>query len=127
VLIRRDPLSRREGPVRFQPRTYPDLYKIIAKVATNVVRLCPLVDPAGPVPVSQPVNGDRLVRVELPELVLDPNAPRRLEIQEESSETWNAWNVEKFAADGRVRLRDARDARVARWFDLSKVKYRWLC
>ena len=127
VLIRRDPMSRREGPVRFQPRTYPDMYRVTAKVGTNTVRVCPLVDPAGPVPVAQPVNGERLVRVELPELNLDPHAPRKLEIHDRETDSWVAWNVERFAVDGRVRLRRCDDERTCRWFDLSNVKYRWLC
>ena len=127
VLIRRDPMSKREGPVRFQPRTYPDLYRVTAEVGVNTVRVCPLVDATGPVPVTQPINGERLVRVELPELNLDPHAPRKLEIHDKDADSWVSWNVERFSVDGRVRLRRGDDSRVCRWFDLSNVKYRWLC
>jgi len=127
VLIRRDPMSKREGPVRFQPRTYPDLYRVSAKVGVNTVRLVLLVDPAGPVPITQPVNGDRLVKVELPELELDPRAPRRLELYDRDTDNWVPWTIEKYSVDGRVLLRRVDNTRIANWTDLSVVKYRWVC
>ena len=37
VAIRREAFSRREGPLRFQQRTYPHLYRMSKKVSTNTV------------------------------------------------------------------------------------------
>ena len=126
VAIRREASARRDGPLRFQQRTYPDLYRVKAKVGTHTVTVESVSDPTAAVPVLQPVNADRLVRVDLPELALDPSSPRRLEIYETTTDSWRPWNVEKFSVDGRVRLRDAGDVSRVSWFDLSTVKYRWL-
>ena len=126
VAIRREASARREGPLRFQQRTYPDLYRVKAKVGAHTVTVESVSDPTASVPVLQPVNSDRLVRVDLPELALDPASPRRLEIYERSLDAWRPWAVERFSVDGRVRLRDTRDASWVSWFDLSTVKYRWL-
>ena len=84
-------------------------------------------DPSGPVPVTQPVHSERLVRVELPELDLDPRSPRRLEIYDRDTDSWIAWNVERYSVDGRVLLRRVDNARIANWTDLSTLKYRWTC
>ena len=83
------------------------------------------VDPSGAGPFVQPLDVERFVKVDLPELALDPAAPRRLELYSETSDSWTAWNVERYSVDGRVRLRQANDASNCEWVDLSQVRCRW--
>ena len=112
--------------MRFQQRTYPDLYRVSKKVGANTVVVESVTDRTAAVPVLQPSHTDRLVKVDLPELALDPSSPRRLEVYMEETDSWRAWNVERFAIDGRVKLRDALLPDKCAWVDLSSVKYRWL-
>ena len=126
VAIRREASVRREGPLRFQQRTYPELYRVSKKIGTHTVTVEPVTDRTAAVPVLQPINADRLVKVDLPELTLDPSSPRRLETYMEETDSWRAWNVERFSIDGRVLLRDVLLPAKCEWLDLSTVKYRWL-
>ena len=61
----------------------------------------------------------------MPELELDANQCRRLEIHEPGADTWDAWDVEKFAVDGRVLLRSVIRPATADWTDLGSKRYRW--
>ena len=85
-----------------------------------------MTDRTAAVPVLQPIFTDRLVKVDLPELTLDPSSPRQLEIYMEETDSWRAWSVERVAIDGRVLLRDVLLPAECEWLDLSTVKYRWL-
>ena len=77
-------------------------------------------------PFLQPLFAERLVRIDMPELELDANQCRRLEIHEPATDTWEAWDVEKFAVDGRVLLRSVIRPATADWTDLGSQRYRWV-
>ena len=67
-----------------------------------------------------------LVRLDMPELGLKPGQPRQLEMKESSFDPWNNYVLERFGADGRVRLLlEGGAAQARKWVDLSKREYRW--
>jgi hypothetical protein len=76
----------------------------------------------------QPLNAERLVRLDLPELELDPRQPRKVEIQRDSAGDWETMKISRFSADGRVFLvREGDDpSEHGEWLDLSTVRYRYL-
>ena len=79
------------------------------------------------VPKFQPLHAERLVRLNMPELGLQPGKPRRLEMRESSVDPWNTYVLERFGADGRVRfLLEGGAAQTRKWVDLTKREYRWL-
>jgi hypothetical protein len=128
VLIKREPTARREGPLRFQDRAYPHVYKIVDSIGDTFKVAC-WHDPLRPVPVKNPIHADRLVKLDMPELELRPDQPRTLEILEpdaDPEEGWVRWRVERFARDGMVQLRREDQPGVADWFDLSRTRYRWV-
>ena len=61
----------------------------------------------------------------MPELDLDHRQRRRLEIHEQNTDEWKAWTVERYAIDGRVRLRNVTNPAYYEWVDLSTKRYRW--
>ena len=74
-----------------------------------------------------PLNAERLVKLDMPELELSPDQPRRLELRERPTQPWSEYVITRFGVDGRVRLEVAGGAaQDARWVDLSKCEYRWL-
>ena len=76
---------------------------------------------------TQPLHAERLVKLDMPELELSPDQPRRLELRETPLQPWNEYTIDRFGADGRVRLCLAGGAAQTRkWVDLSKCEYRWL-
>ena len=76
---------------------------------------------------KQPVHAERLVRLDMPELELSPDQPRRLEMRERPTQPWNTYTIDRFGADGRVRLRlEDGAAQTRQWYDLTKCEYRWL-
>ena len=75
----------------------------------------------------QPLHAERLVRLDMPELGLEPGQPRRLEMRESVTDPWNIYVLERFGADGRVRLLlEGGAAQTRKWMDLTKCEYRWL-
>ena len=124
VAVRVGPSALRDGPLRLQPRTRLELYRVRRKIRPRAVSLVSAVDPAAAAPFVQPLNAERLVKVDLPGLALDPAAPRRLVLDSETT-TWAAWNVKRYSVDGRVRLRQVNDASKCEWVDLSQLRYRW--
>ena len=128
VLLKRNPSTRREGPLRFQGRVYEDIYRIV-QGSHPTFRLRPVGDPNKPIPVRQPVSADNLVKLDMPELELDPDAPRVLEIQEDRTDPESAWvryKLEGFSVDGSVKLRNQSTPAEVQWVDLSKKRYRWM-
>ena len=128
VLIKREPTATRTGPLRFQPRTYPKVYRVV-RGGPAAFRLQDLHEPDKGPPVRNPVNAERLVRLDMPELTLKPGQPRVLETLEPEGDPvdgWVRWFVEKFAADGMVLLRQVDQPRNKEWVDLSRKRYRWV-
>ena len=75
----------------------------------------------------QPLHAERLVKLDMPALGLEPGQPRRLELRESALDPWNTYNIERFGADGRVRLQlEGGAAQTRKWVDLTKCEYRWL-
>ena len=124
VLVRREPTAKREGPLRFQPRVYPGVYRICRKIEKHTFRVEDPVDPRSETPFMQPLNADRLVKIDMPELQLDVDQNRKLEIEEAG--IWVPYNIERFAPDGRVQLRRTDGVEDRRWCDLSEHRYRWV-
>ena len=85
-----------------------------------------LVDAAKALPFLQLVNAERLVRVDLPALGLEPGGPRRLEICAPDGDSWERWEIERFAVDGRVRLKHLDEPGRVEWRDLTQHRYRWV-
>ena len=83
-----------------------------------------LVDKTKSVPFRQPVHAERLVKLDMPELELRADQPRRLEMRTSEIQPWNEYTIERFGVDGRVCLR--LDGGGAEWHDLSQCEYRWL-
>ena len=129
VLITRETSVRREGATRFQEKTYPEIFRIKKGLQhTFWVEYVGKRDETPP--FKQPLPAARLIKLDLPRLELDPDQPRKLEIHrpgcEESDEGWEAWRIEKFAADGQVQLRNEIHPDTVEWVDLSEKRYRWL-
>ena len=127
VLLSREPTVERKGPTRFQSRVYPGVYVIKRKVSPSTFVIGDSADPHAVIPVRQPLHADRLVRLDMPELELSPEQPRRLELRTGPGEDWNTYVIERFGVDGRVRLMlEGGAAQTRKWVDLSEHEYRWL-
>ena len=86
-----------------------------------------LVDEDRPIPFTQPLHADRLVKLDMPELTLEPGQPRRLQLREGVADVWTEYYIDRFGADGRVRLNlPDGAAQSRRWVDLTTCEYRWL-
>ena len=85
-----------------------------------------MVEPGGQTPFEQPLKADRLVRLDMPEIPLDPGQPRIFEVLNEDNETWHRWRIERFAADGKCLCRRDGDVGRVEWMELSKYRYRWV-
>ena len=83
-----------------------------------------LVDKSAKLEFRQPIHAERLVRLDMPELELSPDQPRRLEMRTAATQPFNEFVIERFGADGRALLRT--DGGGAAWHDLSRCEYRWL-
>ncbi len=127
VLIKKDPTVDRVGALRFQPRVYPGVYRIKRKVDRHTFYVEDVADPNARLGFLLPLNASRLVRLDMPELALSEAQPRRLETRRRDGEDWMTCTVERFAADGRVSLREETEGSTAFWVDLSECEYRWLC
>ena len=79
VLVRREPTVRREGPLRFQSRVDPEVYKIKKNIARHTFVVESIVQPQLEPPFLQPLHAECLVRIDMPELELDANQCRRLD------------------------------------------------
>ena len=114
----------RNGPARFRARTYPGIFVIKRKISPAAFEVEDLVDKTTSVPFTQPLNAERLIKLDMPELELRPGQPKRLEMRQRETQPWGEYTVERFGLDGRVSLRTPGGA--AQWVDLSKCEYRWL-
>ena len=126
-MVCREATVRREGPTRFQSRVYPGVYVIKRKVSPTTFVVEDLADKEKAPAFRQPLHAERLVKLDMPELGLSPDQPRRLELRETPLQPWTEYTIDRFAADGRVRLSlPDGAAQTRKWVDLSKCEYRWL-
>ena len=102
VLVKREATVRREGPTRFRTRVYEGVYVIVRKVSPGTFVVGDLVDKDYVCPFKQPVSAERLVKLDMPELELEPGQPRRLELRETLQDDWGQYTIEKFGADSLV-------------------------
>ena len=126
TLVRREPTVKREGPLRFQCRAYPEVYKISKKLGRHTFIVKSVVEPESETPFHQPIHAERLIKVDMPELDIDPDQPRKLEVHDPASDEWKPHEVLRFSVDGRVLLRDLANPVTSTWTDLATKRYRWI-
>ena len=125
VLVNRpSEASGYEGLVRVRPSTYAGIYKVHVEISPTTFNAVDFADPSRELQFSQPSHADRLIRLDLPELELVPDQPRKLEIQDDDWVTWTVKKISRFSADGRVFLHDM-DGGSGEWYDLAKERYRY--
>ena len=124
VLVKREPTVRREGPTRFQSRVYDGVFVIKRKISPTTFEVEDLVDKKRALGFTQPLHAERLIKLDMPELELRPDQPRRLEMRTSEAQPWNEYEIERFGVDGRVSLRVPGGG--AEWYDLTQCEYRWL-
>ena len=130
VFARREkvPDRERKGPTRFHERVYDGIYVIVKKVSPTTFVVEDLVDKSFDPPFLQPLHAERLVKLDMPELELRPDQPRRVEIRERETQLFNMWKIERFGSDGRVFVRldgaAADDMSSGEWIDLTRCAYR---
>ncbi len=132
VLVKKEPTIKRDGPSRFQSRVYPETYKIAKKVGRLTFEVVSITDPTDGVPFLNPLHAERLVKLDMPELELDPRQSRLVEVYDSSTESWTRYRIEKYAIDGRVMMRDVANPPLVDWHDLSELRYcefvdLWVC
>ena len=110
----------------FQSRVHPDVYKIKKKIGRLTFEVEDLTDPNQPLPFKTPLHAEHLVKLDMPELDLDPTQTRTLEILDTERDEWIKHKGEKYTVDGRVMLREVSNPQVVGWFDLSSLRYRWV-
>jgi hypothetical protein len=126
VLVRREATAGRKGPLRFQSRTYPQLYRIRKKSDKLTFKVESVVSSSAPVPFTQPLHASRLVKIDLPLVDLEPRQLRHVEVYERDADAWRLMRVDRFAVDGRVWLVPVGRGGRAAWVDLSRERYRWV-
>ena len=81
VLVRREPTRERKGPLRFQQRVYPGVYRVKKRINRHTFVVEDLADSRAELSFVQPVNAERLVKLDLPELDLQEGQLRRIEMR----------------------------------------------
>lgn len=90
VLVRREPVVSCSGPLWFQDRTYQDSFRMKRKSDRHTFEVECVVDPAVPPPMKQPLRAEHLVKLDLPEMSLEPGPKRELEVQGQETNKWQA-------------------------------------
>ena len=72
------------------------------------------------------IPSDRLIPLDMPELDVDPNQPRRIEVYDNRTDVWSEAVIEQIAVDGKVALRFKDFPSEWSWVDLTRVRYRWM-
>ena len=127
VLVRREATVRREGPTRFQSRVYEGVYKVLKKISPTTYTVGDLNDAEYVPPFKQPLHAERLIKLDMPELELQPGQPRKLELRENPLQPWNTYVIDRFGTDERVRLElEGGAAQTKKWVVLTQCEYRWL-
>ena len=75
-------------------------------------------------PIIQPLASERLVKLDMLELEINPGQPRKIEMRERETQPWNIYTIERFVQYGRSSIRLGIEE--ARWADLSQCEYRWV-
>ena len=76
---------------------------------------------------TRTLNADRLIKLDMPELELDPAQPRKVSLRKSASSEFDTYVIDRFGIDGRVRVQlEGGAASSRKWLDLSKCEYRWL-
>ena len=126
VLVKREPSSKCDGALRFQERTWPDIYRVVKGDHPSFH----LRGRTGrPTPFTNPQHARNLIKLDMPELRLDPDQPRLLELLPAGADPdagWVKYRVDKSAIDGQVLLRKVDDLLSVERFNLSTQQYRWL-
>ena len=86
VMLKLPPTVPRTGPNRFEPRCRERLWRVWQKVSPGTFRLEDALDPQIKNDYLQ--SADNLIKIELPELDLDPNQRRVIEIFSDTSGDW---------------------------------------
>ena len=128
VLVKRErDYEHASAPTRFASKVYPGTYVVKTKIGPNSFHVEDLVDKDFVPPFRNPVNADRLIKLDMPELELDPSQPRKVSVKESATGEFNTYLIDRFGVDGRVRVQlEDGAAHTRRWLDLSKCEYRWL-
>ncbi len=72
------------------------------------------------------IHAERLVPLDMPDLEVNPNQPRRLEIYDNMTREWDEAYLEQFALDGQVLLRFKKNPQNPEWSALAKRINGWL-
>ena len=128
VLVKKEIERKDPGPSRFKMSTYKEVFRVVAG-GPHAFHVRYVYDPKKALPFSLPLNAERLIRLDMPELELDPAQPRLLQMLEPDADPetgWTSWRVERHSPDGLVQLQRLDQPEVREWFDLSEQRYRWL-
>jgi len=89
VMLKLTATAPRTGPNRFEPRCRERLSRVWQKVSAGTFRLEDALDPQ--IKNDYPQSADNLIKIELPELDLDPNQRRVIEIFCDTSGDWKRY------------------------------------
>ena len=133
VMVKLPPTVSRKGPNRFQPRVRDQIWRIKKKFGPHTFELVDSADPA--ITAEYRYSAENLIKVELPEIPLDPGQRRTVEVYDNTTARWRRFRIERFGIDSRVFLTPLRqpldggvheDAGPGRWVDLTQELYRWI-
>ena len=96
------------------------------KIDVHTFRVVDVTDGVEPPYLVQPINADRLIKLDMPSLDIHPDQPRVLEILNEDGDDWSKGTIERFSVDGRAAIRYTENPEVLEWVDLSAQRYRWV-
>ena len=128
MMIKREPSGKRDGPLRFQERTYPGIYRIVDG-GPQTFRVVCWHDPGKGPPGTNSIHADRLIRLDMPELSFVAGQPRDIEMLEPDADPVDGWvryHTEKFSSDGMVLLSKGSNPHLREWVDVSTQRYRWV-
>ena len=115
------------GPKRFQSRTYPGVYRIKKKIDRNTFEIEDPDDPEREFNFRNKFHAERLIKLDMPEILLEPGSPTRIEIRDPRTNKWRKATIDKFAVDGRVHIvYDDRKASGPVRVDLQNLDYRYI-
>ena len=117
------------SPARFVRTTDRVIYRVSSVVADQAFayRICDHHAPWRKLHFQQPVSRKVLVKLDMPELEVEPvKELRRLEIFDLETKKWHRATLESMALDGRARLRYDERPAATEDVDLAGTQFRWL-
>ena len=102
VKVRLPPDQKREGPLKFMPRCRPGLFVITKRFGPNAFQIANCRNLTRP--EQHVYSADNLVKMEPPELDLEPGQNRVLEIYDNKRGEWTRHRIDRFASDGAILL-----------------------